>query len=60
MGVDSNICRAGAACRSPRHTDCKTTRETADYSYNIMKDPVGIPDLNATILYQLGIDHAMV
>jgi hypothetical protein len=31
--------------------------ETDDFSYNIVKDPVHIHDLNATILRVLGIDH---
>ncbi|HET6248862.1 MAG TPA: DUF1501 domain-containing protein [Tepidisphaeraceae bacterium] len=31
--------------------------ETDDYSYNIVKDPVHINDLHATILHQMGIDH---
>jgi uncharacterized protein (DUF1501 family) len=31
--------------------------ETDDFSYNIVKDPVHIHDLNATILHCLGIDH---
>ncbi len=31
--------------------------ETDDYSYNIVRDPVHVHDLNATILNQLGIDH---
>jgi len=31
--------------------------ETDDFSYNIVRDPVEIPDLNATILHLLGIDH---
>ncbi|PQO38538.1 DUF1501 domain-containing protein [Blastopirellula marina] len=31
--------------------------ETDDFSYNIVKDPVHISDLNATILHCLGIDH---
>ncbi|MCB9845292.1 MAG: DUF1501 domain-containing protein [Phycisphaeraceae bacterium] len=31
--------------------------ETDDYSYNIVKDPVHIHDLNATILNRLGINH---
>ena len=31
--------------------------ETDDFSYNIVKDPVHIRDLNATILHQFGIDH---
>lgn len=31
--------------------------ETDDYCYNIVKNPVHIHDLHATILYCLGIDH---
>lgn len=31
--------------------------ETDDYSYNVVKDPVHVNDLNATILQCLGIDH---
>jgi len=31
--------------------------ETDDYAYNIVKDPVHIRDLNATLLHNLGIDH---
>ena len=31
--------------------------ETDDFSYNIVRDPVHINDLNATVLHQLGIDH---
>jgi len=31
--------------------------ETDDFSYNIVKDPVHIHDLNATTLHLLGIDH---
>jgi hypothetical protein len=34
-----------------------THGETDDYSYNIVKDPVSVHDLHATILHQLGIDH---
>ena len=34
-----------------------THGETDDYCYNIVKDPVHIHDLNATILRTLGIDH---
>ncbi len=34
-----------------------THGETDDFSYNIVKDPVHIHDLNATILHLLGIDH---
>ena len=32
--------------------------ETDEFCYNIVKDPVHIHDLNATILHTLGIDHA--
>ncbi len=31
--------------------------ETDEFSYNVVKDPVHINSLNATILNQLGIDH---
>jgi hypothetical protein len=31
--------------------------ETDDYSYNIVKDPVHVHDLHATVLHCLGIDH---
>ena len=31
--------------------------ETDDFSYNIIRDPVSINDLNATILQCMGIDH---
>jgi hypothetical protein len=31
--------------------------ETDDFSYNIVKDPMHIRDLNATILHLLGVDH---
>ncbi|MEZ5403644.1 MAG: DUF1501 domain-containing protein [Bryobacteraceae bacterium] len=31
--------------------------ETDDYSYNIVKDPVDVHDLHATVLHCLGIDH---
>jgi hypothetical protein len=31
--------------------------ETDDFSYNIVRDPVHVRDLNATILHCLGIDH---
>jgi hypothetical protein len=32
--------------------------ETDDFSYNAVRDPVHIRDLNATVLWCLGIDHA--
>lgn len=31
--------------------------ETDDFSYNIVRDPVNVNDLNATILHIMGIDH---
>ncbi len=34
-----------------------TFGETDDYCYNIVKDPVHVHDLHATILHCLGIDH---
>jgi len=34
-----------------------TLGETDDFSYNIVRDPVEVHDLNATILHLLGIDH---
>ncbi|MBM4073229.1 MAG: DUF1501 domain-containing protein [Planctomycetes bacterium] len=34
-----------------------THGETDDYCYNVVRDPVHIHDLNATILHCLGIDH---
>ena len=34
-----------------------TIGETDDYSYNIVKDPIEVFDLNATILHLLGLDH---
>ncbi len=34
-----------------------TIGETDDFSYNIVRDPVHVHDLNATIMQCLGIDH---
>jgi hypothetical protein len=34
-----------------------TFGETDDFSYNIVRDPVEVYDLNATILHLLGIEH---
>jgi hypothetical protein len=34
-----------------------TFGETDDYCYNIVRDPVHVHDMNATILHCLGIDH---
>jgi uncharacterized protein (DUF1501 family) len=31
--------------------------ETDDFSYNIVKDPVHVRDLHATVLQLLGVDH---
>jgi hypothetical protein len=35
----------------------QTHGETDDFSYNIVRDPVEVYDLNATILHLLGIEH---
>ncbi len=34
-----------------------TYGETDDYCYNIVRDPVHVHDLNATILHLMGVDH---
>ncbi|MEO6435045.1 MAG: DUF1501 domain-containing protein [Tepidisphaeraceae bacterium] len=34
-----------------------THGETDDFSYNVVKDPVAVHDLNATIQHLMGIDH---
>jgi Protein of unknown function (DUF1501) len=34
-----------------------TYGETDDYSYNIVRQPVSVHDLNATVLHCLGLDH---
>ncbi len=34
-----------------------TYGETDDYSYNVVRDPVHVHDLQATVLHCLGIDH---
>jgi hypothetical protein len=34
-----------------------TLGETDDYCYNIVKDPVHVHDLQATILHLMGVDH---
>jgi hypothetical protein len=31
--------------------------ETDEFSYNVVKDPVHVRDLQATLLHQFGIDH---
>jgi hypothetical protein len=43
---------AGAGIR-----DGLTHGETDEYCYNIVRDPVHVHDLNATILHLLGVDH---
>ena len=34
-----------------------THGQTDDFCYNVVKDPVHVHDLNATLLHQMGIDH---
>ena len=34
--------------------------ETDDFSYNIVRDPVHVHDLHATMLYLMGIDHTQL
>jgi hypothetical protein len=34
-----------------------THGETDDFSYNIVKDPMEVHDLNATMMHLLGVDH---
>ncbi|HIF01570.1 MAG: DUF1501 domain-containing protein [Fuerstiella sp.] len=34
--------------------------ETDEFSYNVVRDPVHVHDLNATILHCLGIDHTLL
>ncbi|MFN9048407.1 MAG: DUF1501 domain-containing protein, partial [Planctomyces sp.] len=46
---------AGAGIRGGQ-----TWGETADFSYNIVRDPVHVHDLNATLLYLLGVDHTQL
>jgi len=43
---------AGAGIRGGQ-----TWGETDDFSYNIVRDPVHVHDLNATLLHLLGLDH---
>jgi arylsulfatase A-like enzyme len=31
--------------------------ETDEFCYNVVRDPVHVHDLNATLLYLLGVDH---
>ncbi len=46
------ILLAGAGIRT-----ATTYGETDDYCYNIVRDPVHVHDLNATVLHLLGLDH---
>ena len=32
--------------------------ETDDFCYNIVQDPVHVHDLNATLLYLMGVNHS--
>ncbi|WP_395748984.1 DUF1501 domain-containing protein [Prosthecobacter sp.] len=34
--------------------------ETDDFCFNVVRDPVHVHDLNATLLHQLGIDHKLL
>jgi hypothetical protein len=34
-----------------------TYGETDDFSYNILKNPVDVHDLHATMMHCLGVDH---
>ena len=34
-----------------------THGETDEFSYNVVREPVHVHDLNATVLHCLGIDH---
>ncbi len=31
--------------------------DTDEFCYNVVRDPVHVHDLNATLLHQLGLDH---
>ena len=46
------IMMAGAGVKTGQ-----TYGETDDYCYNIVRDPVHVHDLNATILHLMGVDH---
>jgi hypothetical protein len=52
-GTSGAACCAGNTCTRPG----LSYGESDDYGYNIVKDPVHIHDLQATILRCLGIDH---
>jgi Protein of unknown function (DUF1501) len=50
-----------SACRTSAwrsHRQRGRRGETDEFSYNDVRDPVEVYDLNATVLHLLGIDHA--
>ena len=53
------IIRAASRSGWPAAASSRASRfgETDDFCYNIVKDPVHVHDLHATILHCLGIDH---
>ena len=51
-GRPGALWRAGGGSRAGM-----TYGETDDFGYNIVRDPVDVHDLHATILHCLGIDH---
>ncbi len=55
----ATITRAASRCgwRAAASSRASTYGETDDFCYNVVKDPVHIHDLQATILQCLGIDH---
>ena len=54
----SMVCTLGALLTDVPHTrPTQVYGGTDDFSYNVVKDPVHIRDLNATVLHNLGIDH---
>ena len=55
----ATIIRAVTRCGWPARASSGGTvyGETDDFSYNIVRDPVHIRDINATILHLMGIDH---
>ena len=34
--------------------------QTDDFSFNVVRDPVHVHDLNATLLHLLGVDHTQL
>ena len=37
-----------------------TYGQSDDFCYNVVRDPVHVHDLNATLLHQMGIDHTLL